>query len=229
MKIKFNNIQIYLSIFLSILIVDPVPARVVIDPGVDEAGNGLFGGMVQGRQITALLTVTTTVSSVLTSTVSTSRFCMKLSSSGSLIPSTQCARNLRNGRQDDEPMLYVLYGENGEDFEFVRPDQINPAKIHSVEATELAQFRDGTPVEPAIESSLETDDPDNGVRVAQPIYFAALASLLSNIFPSALQSTTTSTITSTVYNGGTTFITVYTSTNSFFLLGSCYPSFPPLC
>lgn len=98
-----------------------------------------------------------------------------------------------------------------------------------MEATELAQFRDGTPVEPAIESSLETDDPDNGVRVAQPIYFAALASLLSNIFPSALQSTTTSTITSTVYNGGTTFITVYTSTNSFFLLGSCYPSFPPLC
>ncbi|XP_057376612.1 uncharacterized protein LOC130697832 [Daphnia carinata] len=226
---KFNSIQICLPIILSILIVDPVPARVVVDPGVDQAGNGLYGGMVQGRQITALLTVTTTVSSVLTSTVSTSKLCMKLSTSGSLTPSSQCARNLRNGRQDDEPMLYVLYGENGEDFEFVRPDQINPAKVHRVEATELVQFRDGTPAEPAIESSLETDDRDNGVRVAQPVYFAALASLLSNIFPSALQSTTTSTITSTVYNGGTTFITIYTSTNSFVLIGSCYPSYPPLC
>lgn len=84
-----------------------------------------------------------------------------------------------------------------------------------METTELAKFRDGIPsTGPAtIESSLETQDSsteDNGVRVAQPIYFSALASILSNIFPSAFQSTTTSTKTSTVYAGGTTVVTVYT-------------------
>lgn len=131
MKIQFDN-MIFLTIILLILMVDYVPARVIIDPGVDAAGNGLYGGLVQGRQITALITVTITVPSVLTSTVSTSLYCMKLSTSGSLIPSTQCARkrDLRISHQDDEPMLYILYGEDGEDIEFVRANQIQPAKVH---------------------------------------------------------------------------------------------------
>lgn len=101
--------------------------------------------------------------------------------------------------------------------------------MDSVEATELTQFRDDTPAEPVIESSVGTGDSgiSNGVRVAQPIYFAALASLLSNIFSS--ETTTTSTMTSTIYEGGTKFVTTYTSTNSVVLLGSCYPAFPSLC
>jgi hypothetical protein len=100
-----------------------------------------------------------------------------------------------------------------------------------VETTELAKFRDGIPAETMIESSLEIKDStaDNGVRIAQPIYFAAVASILSNIFPAALASTTTSTFTKTVYAGGTTVITVFTATNSYTLVGSCYPAFPPLC
>ena len=99
------------------------------------------------------------------------------------------------------------------------------------ETTELAKFRDGIPAEPIIESSLESKDSstNNGVRIAQPIYFAAVASILSNIFPAAVASTTTSTFTKTVYAGGTTVLTVFTATNSYTLVGSCYPAFPPLC
>jgi hypothetical protein len=128
---QFNQLTVYLSmISLILVIVDPIAARVVIDPGVDEAGNGLYGGMVQGRQITALLTVTRTVSSATTSTLSTTSLCVKLSTSGSLTP-TQCSRRRRNwnGRREEEPLLYVLFDRNGEDVEFVQPSRIDPSKV----------------------------------------------------------------------------------------------------
>jgi hypothetical protein len=128
---QFNHLAVYLSIIsLILVIVDPMAARVVIDPGVDEAGNGLYGGMVQGRQITALLTVTRTVSSATTSTLSTTSLCVKLSTSGSLTP-TQCSRRRRNwnGRREEEPLLYVLFDRNGEDVEFVQPSRIDPSKV----------------------------------------------------------------------------------------------------
>jgi hypothetical protein len=125
-----NHLVIYLSIILLVLIVDRVPARIIIDPGVDEAGNGLYGGMVQGRQITALLTITKTVSSSTTSTLFTTNLCVKLSTSGTLTP-TQCSRKRRNwnARRKEEPLLYVIYGEDGEDMEFVQSDQIRPSKV----------------------------------------------------------------------------------------------------
>jgi hypothetical protein len=126
---QFNNLTVYLSIILLVLIVDPIAARVVIDPGVDEAGNGLYGGMVQGRQITALITVTRTLSAATTSTLFTTTLCVKLSTSGSLTP-TQCrSRRYWNGRREEEPLLYVLFDENGEDVEFVQPSQIHPSKV----------------------------------------------------------------------------------------------------
>ncbi len=99
-----------------------------------------------------------------------------------------------------------------------------------MEATEVALFRDNIAAgnQDSIQSSIENSS-GNTVRIAQPIYFAALASLLSNAFPNAVQSTTTQTKTSTVYAGGTTVVTVFTATTSYTLIGSCYPVFPPVC
>ncbi len=124
--------QLTLCLAILPLLVGQIPARVIIDPGVDEAGNGLYGGMVQGRQITALLTITTTVSKALTTTLSTGVLCVKLSTSGTLTPSAACGRRRRNWneRRGEEPMLYVLYGDDGEDIEFVKPDQIQPSKVN---------------------------------------------------------------------------------------------------
>lgn len=100
-----------------------------------------------------------------------------------------------------------------------------------MEVTEVALFRDNivSANQDSIQSSIDKSDSGNTVRIAQPIYFAALASLLSNAFPNAVQSTTTQTKTSTVYAGGTTVVTVFTATTSYTLIGSCYPVFPPVC
>ena len=43
-----------------VLLIGQIPARVVIDRGVDEAGNGLYGRLVPGKKVSALLTTTTT-------------------------------------------------------------------------------------------------------------------------------------------------------------------------
>ena len=100
----------------------------------------------------------------------------------------------------------------------------------SVEVTEATLFRDNVPYNHAIESSLDNTRANSSpVRVAQPIYFAALSSLLSSVFPSAVQQTTTETSTVTAYAGGTKVVTVFTGTTSYTLIGSCYPVYPPVC
>lgn len=111
-----------------------------------------------------------------------------------------------------------------------------------VETTASPGFRDGVSEDgqdvasaPLVEGSLvesatETDlESPGNIRVAQPIYFAALASILSNVFPSVRESTTTQTSTSTSYLGGTSTVTVFTSVTAFTLIGSCFPIYPPLC
>ena len=126
-----------------VLLIGQIPARVVIDRGVDEAGNGLYRGVIPGKKIekiTALLTITKTVATALTTTISTGKLCVKLSTSGTLTPSVVCSRRRRqwNGRQGEEPLLYVLYGDDGEDVEFARPGRIQPSKVNRyVKSTKL--------------------------------------------------------------------------------------------
>ena len=127
---QYHHLTIFLVVLVSL--VGKIPARVVIDHGVDEAGNGLYDGLRSGKKITALLTITTTVASSLTTTISTWKLCVKLSTSGTLTPSALCSRRRRqwNERREEEPLLYVLYGDDGEDMEFVSPDRIQPSKVN---------------------------------------------------------------------------------------------------
>lgn len=77
-------------------------------------------------------------------------------------------------------------------------------------------------IEPSLEYESFEQSFDN-IRIAQPIYFTALTSIISTILSNFLTSTSTSTSIVSVYTSTFTS-TSYTATSSYYVAGACYPS-----
>ncbi len=78
-------------------------------------------------------------------------------------------------------------------------------------------------IQPSIEQFEPFEQSFGNTRIAQPIYFTALSSIISTILSNLLLSTSKITSTSTVYTSTYTS-TTYTATSSYYVAGACYPS-----
>jgi len=95
-----------------------------------------------------------------------------------------------------------------------------PAQSNRKPKTSAATVSPST-IEPSLEYEFEQSF-DN-IRIAQPIYFTALTSIISTILSNFLTSTSTSTSIVSVYTSTFTS-TSYTATSSYYVAGACYPS-----
>ena len=93
-------------------------------------------------------------------------------------------------------------------------------KVQQKPKTSAATVSPST-IEPSLEYEFEQSF-DN-IRIAQPIYFTALTSIISTILSNFLTSTSTSTSIVSVYTSTFTS-TSYTATSSYYVAGACYPS-----
>ena len=123
-----------------------------------------------------------------TSSVTTKYICFTLSTvDGGPTPSATCRRK-RNAdwyHANNEPLLYVVYGDDGEQY------TIKPSPVIRFQPTALPEFRANNIPAPSKSSSsvilqhhqLQPSfekTPDN-IRVAQPIYFGGLSSIISSV------------------------------------------------
>ena len=137
--------------------------------------------------------MTATSSEVTTTTLTTKYICFTLSpDADGLTPSTTCRRR-RDAywyHANIEPLLYVVYGDDGEQH------NIHPSPIIRFQSTALPEFRihsgpssskKESAAEPMIlkqthqllQPSFEKTPDDN--RIAQPIFFGGLNSIISSV------------------------------------------------